>query len=142
MAFAQTHAISDICVLVADVERSIRFYVGKLGFRLLHRASGFADFAGAGITLAVWEADHVRQHTGLPTASPSPGVHQVMIAVHLPAPADVDAAHAELTAKGVAFETAPADYPWNARCCYFAGPDGELWELYAWHDGGPAGKLD
>ena len=141
MAFAQAHPITDVCVLVADVERSIRFYVDKLGFRLLHRAPGFADFAGAGVTLAVWEADHVRQNTGLPTAA-APGVHQVMIAVHLPAPADVDAAYAELTADGVAFETTPADYPWNARSCYFAGPDGELWELYAWREGGAAGKLD
>ena len=141
MTFAQTHAITDVCVLVADVERSTRFYVDRLGFRLLHRAPGFADFAGAGTTLAVWEADHVRRTTGLPTRALQ-DAHQVMIAVHLPTPADVDAVHAELTANGVVFSTVPADYPWNARSCYFAGPDGELWELYAWHEGGAAGKLD
>ena len=52
MEFAQRHAISDVCILVEDLERSVRFYVDRLGFRPLHRAPGFADFAGAGLTLA------------------------------------------------------------------------------------------
>ena len=65
----------------------------------------------------------------------------VVIAVKLPDPASLDAAYAELCAKGVAFIRPPANYSWNARCVYFAGPDGELWELYAWLTGGPAGKI-
>ena len=65
----------------------------------------------------------------------------MLIAVLMSSPAELDACHAELAAKGVAFERPPADYAWNARCCYFAGPDGEVWELYAWLDGGAPGKL-
>ena len=42
--------------------------------------------------------------------------------------------------KGVAFVRPPADYPWNARCVYFSGPDGEVWELYAWLAGGAPGR--
>jgi hypothetical protein len=141
LEFAQRHAISDVCVLVEDVERSIRFYVDRLGFQLLHRAEGFADFSGAGLTLALWEIDHIGGHTGVATTR-GPGAHKMCIAVRLSSPAEVDACHAELTAKGVAFQGPPADYPWNARCCYFAGPDDELWELYAWRDGGPVGVLD
>ena len=45
MEFAQRHAISDVCVLCTDIERSIGFYRDKLGFRLKHRAESFADFA-------------------------------------------------------------------------------------------------
>ena len=136
MEFAQRHAISDVCVLVEDVERSIKFYSERLGFKLKHRAHGFADFTGAGITLALWEIDHISRHTGISNKR-GPGAHKACIAVKLPSPSDIDACYSELTAKGVAFEGEPADYPWNARCCYFAGPDDELWELYAWRQGGP-----
>lgn len=139
-SFAQRHAISDVCVLVADVDRSVAFYTGKLGFRLLHRAPGFADFAGAGLTLAVWAIDHIAAHCGV-AAARAPGVHKALIAVRLPAPEDVDACHAELAGKGVVFRGKPADYPWNARACYFAGPDDEVWELYAWLPGGAVGAV-
>ena len=140
MEFAQRHAISDVCVMVEDVERSIEFYVGRLGFRLKHRAEGFADFAGAGLTLATWEIGHIGANTGV-SARRGPGAHKVMIAIQLPAPAEVDRCHAELAANGVVFQGPPADYPWNARCCYFVGPDDEVWELYAWREGGPIGTL-
>ena len=140
MEFAQRHAISDVCVLVEDIERSIQFYSERLGFRLKHRAEGFADFSGAGLTLALWEIDHISRHTGISNKR-GPGAHKACIAVHLRTPADVDACHAELSAKGVVFSGPPADYPWNARCCYFAGPDDELWELYAWRKGGAVGAV-
>jgi uncharacterized protein len=141
VGFAQRHAISDVCVLCEDVERSIRFYRDRLGFKLRHRAEGFADFSGAGLTLALWEIDHISRHTGV-AATRGAGAHKACIAVKLPAPAEVDACYDELTASGVAFQGPPADYPWNARCCYFSGPDDELWELYAWLDGGPVGAVD
>ena len=83
MEFAQRHAISDVCILCADVERSIRFYVDKLGFRLKHRAEGFADFTGAGLTLALWEIDHISRHTGISNIR-GPGAHKACIAVKLP----------------------------------------------------------
>ncbi|MBN9020794.1 MAG: VOC family protein [Rhizobiales bacterium] len=140
-AFAQRHAISDVCVLCEDVERSVAFYRDKLGFVLKHRAEGFADFTGAGLTLALWEIDHISRHTGIADTR-GPGAHKVCIAVKLPSPAEVDACYAELSAKGVPFAGPPADYVWNARCCYFTGPDDELWELYAWRDGGPVGVVD
>lgn len=140
MEFAQRHAISDVCILVEDVERSIRFYADRLGFKLKHRAEGFADFSGAGLTLALWEIDHISRHTGV-RATRGPGAHKVCVAVKLPTPGDVDECYAELTGKGVVFYSPPADYPWNARCCYFSGPDDELWELYGWNEGGPAGAV-
>jgi catechol 2,3-dioxygenase-like lactoylglutathione lyase family enzyme len=139
-AFAQRHAISDVCILVEDIERSIAFYVGKLSFVLKHRAPGFADFDGAGLTLALWEIDHIARHTGV-SARRGSGAHNVLMAVLLAAPAEVDACYADLAGQGVVFTRPPADYPWNARCCYFTGPDGEAWELYAWHEGGAVGKL-
>ncbi len=140
MRFAERHAISDICILCSDIERSIRFYVDKLGFVPKHRAEGFADFTGAGLTLALWEIDHISRHTGI-SSRRGPGAHKACIAVHLPSPEEVDASYRELSEKGVPFQAPPADYPWNAYCCYFIGPDDEVWELYAWREGGAPGKL-
>jgi uncharacterized protein len=140
MEFAQRHAISDVCILCADVERSIHFYADKLGFRLLHRAEGFADFSGAGLTLALWEIDHISRHIGISNIR-GPGAHKACIAVKLPSADELDACYSELAGKGVPFQAPPKDYPWNAYCCYFAGPDDEVWELYAWREGGAPGKL-
>jgi catechol 2,3-dioxygenase-like lactoylglutathione lyase family enzyme len=139
MQFAQRHAITDTCVLARDLEVSIAFYRDKLGFALRHRAPGFADFAGAGHTLALWERAHIAQHAGVPVdLHASAGI---AIAVRLPDAAQLEAAYAELSEKGVVFVRPPADYPWNARCAYFTGPDGEVWELYAWLPGGAPGKI-
>lgn len=139
MDFAQRHAITDVCILVRDIEASIAFYTGRLGFVPKHRAPGFADFTGAGLTLALWERRHIGEHAGVPTTPDAPA--SVAIAVKLDSAEILDDAHAELSAKGVAFVAPPADYPWNARCAYFTGPDGEVWELYAWLPGGAPGKV-
>jgi catechol 2,3-dioxygenase-like lactoylglutathione lyase family enzyme len=141
MRFAQRHPISDVCILCTDLERSIRFYTDKLGFEAKHRAEGFADFTGAGLTLALWDIDHISRHTRISNRR-GYGAHKTCIAVHLPSPDEVDACYRELSEMGVAFQSPPADYPWNAYCCYFTGPDDEVWELYAWRPGGPPGEIE
>ena len=140
-AFAQANPITDICFFVADVEKAVAFYVDRLGFKLRRRAEGFADFTGAGTTLALWQLDHVASHTGISSARAQPGAHKACAAMQLPSPAAVDDAYRELSAAGVPFQDAPGDYPWNARCCYFRDLDDNVWELYAWLDGGPVGDL-
>ena len=54
MAFGTEKRISDICLLVEDIERTVRFYVDKLGFRLRRRAEGFADLT-APASRRAWE---------------------------------------------------------------------------------------
>ncbi|MDQ1130324.1 VOC family protein [Microbacterium sp. SORGH_AS_0888] len=133
--------IRDVAILVSDVDRSVAFYRDVLGFRLEHRMPGFADFVGPQVRLALWERAHFSSHIGFDPGTDGGGP-QVMIAVHLPAPSDVDAQHRMLLDRGVDVIRAPADYrAWNARALYFRGPDGEVWELYAWFDGGEPGEL-
>jgi len=140
-AFAQTNPITDICFLVEDIDRASAFYVDRLGFVPRRRAPGFADFKGAGITLALWEIEHIAENTGVSARRAPRGVHKACAAVELASPAVVDATYAELNVAGVIFQGPPADYSWNARCCYFADPDDNLWELYAWSEGGPVGDI-
>jgi uncharacterized protein len=137
MPLSQLRKISDICLLVENIDRTAAFYVDKLGFKLRRRAEGFADFHSEGITLAAWELDHINRHTGVANARSPRGSHKVCIAVELSAPAEIDRLYRELTDKGVPFYGPPADHVWNARCAYFTDPDDTLWELYAWLAGGP-----
>ena len=140
MKFAQLHPIQDVCILVTDLEASIQFYTGKLGFDLKHRAPGFADFSGAGVTLALWDRAHIEQHADV-RVRPGSG-SAVLIAIRLDSPGSIDDAYVALRREDIAFVNPPADYPWNARCLYFYGPDGETWELYAWLEGGAPGKVE
>ena len=136
MSLAALKTVTDICILVEDIERTVAFYTGCLDFRLRRRAEGFADFALPGVTLAAWEIGHISAHTGLADHRPR-AAHKACIAVELPTPAEVDRLHAELSRRGVPFQGPPADFVWNARCAYFHDPDGTVWELYAWLAGGP-----
>lgn len=137
MTFGREVRITDVCLLVEDIERTIDFYADKLGFRVRRRAEGFADFHAEGVTLAAWELDHIHRHAGVSgVRSPREG-HKTCVAVELPTPGEIDRWYGELSAKGVPFYRPPADYGWNARCAYFHDPDGTLWELYAWIGAGP-----
>ncbi|HEX6819080.1 MAG TPA: VOC family protein [Ktedonobacterales bacterium] len=42
---------------------------------------------------------------------------------------DVDAAYAQLSAKGVTFLRPPTDQRWGLRTAHFADPEGNLWEI-------------
>lgn len=137
MSFGKAIQISDICLLVEDIERTVEFYVGKLGFELRRRAEGFADFKANGVTLAAWELDHINTHTGVSKQRAPEAAHKACVAVELESPGDIDRYYEELAAKGVPFYNPPSNYVWNARCAYFTDPDGTLWEIYAWLDGGP-----
>ena len=134
--------ITDICLLVEDIERAVTFYTTVLGFRLRRRAEGFADFHSEGVTLAAWDLDHINSHCGVSNRRAPAKAHKACIAVRLSAPADIDAMFNRLTAQGVSFVSEPADYPWNARCAYFTDPDDNVWEIYAWHPEGPKHDFD
>lgn len=142
MALEKIKKITDVCLLVDDIEQTVEFYTHKLGFTLRRRAEGFADFHADGVTLAAWELDHIHEHTGVSNTRSPKEAHKACVAVELDEPADVDAIYTELNERGVPFYGPPQDYVWNARCAYFTDPDGTLWELYAWLDGGPGDYHD
>lgn len=132
--------ITDICLVTRDLETAVEFYTDKLGYELDSKMPGFADFVGPGCVLAVWDANLIRQTTGVPAALDTPPGHGVMVACELESPAAVDQMYQRLSAKDVECYGPPSDYAWNARCLYFAGPCGEFWEFFAWHGGGKPGR--
>ncbi len=88
------------------------------------------------------EIDHINRHCGVSNVRAPKKAHKACVAVRLGTPADIDAMHARLISQGVSFVSAPADYPWNARCAYFTDPDDNVWEIYAWYPEGPKHDFD
>ena len=134
--------VTDVCLVTQDFEESKSFYIEKLGFTLSSEMPGFADFRAGDLMLAIWEAERIRNVTGAAAqVGESPG-HQVMVAVELDDPSEIDAMHLELQERGIKLYGPPNNYPWNARCIYFTGPCGELWEYFAWLEGGKPGEVE
>ena len=136
MGLGLDHPITEICLLVQDVDRSISFYE-KLGFRLQRRGDSFASFNSAGMQLAVWESGYVADHVGFAATDSDRPVHKVMTALRVANADIVKSIFEELEAAGVATLSPPRTYDaWNSYCLYFSDPDNSAWEVYAWGDGG------
>ena len=136
-----TSSISDICFLVQDLDRAIAFYRDRVGFKLRRLAPGFADFFTAGVTLALWQMDHMQSHLHLPAGLTARGGWRTMAAIQVESSDRVRAMHQELSARGVPFVVEPQEYPWNAYACYFTDPEDNLWEIYTWQEGGHANLI-
>ncbi|MBK0422730.1 VOC family protein [Leucobacter sp. CSA2] len=133
--------VTDICLITPDLNGSIDFYTDVLGFVLRSRMPGFADFVGPGVILALWERGKLEETTGIVGhRADSPG-RTVMLACELESPEAIDRTYGDYLARGVEFVSPPKDYPWNARCIYFDGPNGEFWEFFAWYEGGEPGLV-
>lgn len=106
-----------VIVGVDDLDRAIGFYSDTLGFALQHAApdSQYAAFDAGGMNFSIVGA-HGDSFTGRHTG----------IGFHV---ADVDAAHAELVAKGVVFTMEPSKQPWGGYMAMFADPDGNTFYL-------------
>ena len=122
--------LTDICLLVADIPRSVAFYRDRLGFAMKRLDTGFAEFHTQGVILALWQRDDIATNLGLPEARL--GGSGCMVAVKLASTGEVDQEYERLSAAGVTFLAKPATYAWNAYCAYFRDPDGHLFELYHW----------
>jgi catechol 2,3-dioxygenase-like lactoylglutathione lyase family enzyme len=138
----RTRRVNHLGISVADLERSIGFYVGLLGFEVVFRSTvhdrhdveavvGLADvradiaFLDAGDTrLELW-----RYHT--PAGAPSPraqepadhGLRHLALEVD-----DVAAAYRVLTEAGYQATTVPLDLGPHVTF-YVRGPDGEILEI-------------
>ena len=114
--------IGYVNVGVRDLERSIAFYRDVLGFTLTFSepAFNYAAFDVGGLRFAI-AASETDGFTGRPPGDRHTGIGIVV--------GDVDAAHRELAAKGVAFQMAPARQPWGGYMGVFSDPDGNLYYL-------------
>ena len=107
---------------VRDLDRAVAFYRDVLGFELVFSEPSFhyARFLVGGMTFAV-AASEVDNFTGGKIGHRHTGIGLMV--------KDVDAAAAELKAKGVVFTMEPGQQPWGGYMGIFSDPDGNLFYL-------------
>ena len=111
-----------VTVGVRDLDRALAFYRDVLGLELMYSAPEFsyAAFKLGDLRFAIAAAE-VDAFTGQPPGNRHTGIGLMVD--------DVDAAHAELAAKGVSFTMPPSKQPWGGYMGIFSDPDGNLFYL-------------
>jgi methylmalonyl-CoA/ethylmalonyl-CoA epimerase len=108
MSLTQISQIGQIAIIVKDTERAVRFYRDALGMRFLFQAGPLAFFDCGGVRLMLSPPEKAEfDHPG------SIIYYRV---------ADIDASHAELTGRGVAFIDQPH--------LIHKAPDHDLWMTF------------
>ncbi len=116
-----------VVVVVADLDRSLAFYVDVLGLRLGHRSGPFAQLDTGRTRVALYEreamADTLGEDRLRPPPEDAPGF-ELGFKVD-----DCDDAFAHLVASGAPPVVEPTDRPWGQRTAYVRDPDSHLIEL-------------
>lgn len=109
------------CLLVDDLEKSLKFYVGKLGLKIKVHDGGYVGFKNTSFSLfqkdkavGMFPARYMRKGGG------------VILAVVVK---DLKKICADLKEKGVKFFEGPKTTAWGQKVAYFNDPDGNIWEV-------------
>lgn len=120
--------IEHIAINTKDIDRSLAFYGGVLGFEVLETVEmdGFAitylKLPGTG-RLELF--DYYGENNDVPAEESQVGYRHIAMEAD-----DVDAFREMLSEKGVPIVLAPTDLPrLGARVLLFTDPDGVVWEL-------------
>jgi predicted enzyme related to lactoylglutathione lyase len=109
-----------IAVPVTDVDRAKAFYADQVGFNADHDHRVSDDLRFVQLT-PPGSACSIALGTGITTQAPGSAQGLQMVV------ADVDAAHAELAARGVEVSDVQV-FPWG-RFVFFSDPDGNGWAV-------------
>ena len=117
-------------LFVADYKRARDFYQNVMGLELVNSEKGVDAFfkvgSGALLLISHETADDLLDPADVDHQEARGGRFVMATDVD-----DVDAAYAELLAKGAEFIRPPEDRHWGLRCAHFKDPDGNVWEIHA-----------
>lgn len=122
-------------LLVDDMDRALAFYTDVLGISLAHRKGGYAQLVTGPTRLALYTREAMAATLGrdlppTPTRAPRDDGRALDDRFEIGfLVADVDAAFAELVARGAQPVKEPVDRFWGQRTAYVRDPDGHLIEL-------------
>ena len=123
---ATVKAVGAAVLFVEDLGRSKDFYRGAVGLAVASEDAESVAFRVGGLTVIVLQVDRAREQLhGQPTAAPNAATSGFLAAFT----DDVDALHARMVERGVAFFQEPTDQPWGMRTAYFKDPAGHVWEI-------------
>lgn len=112
-----------VCLLVDDLEKSVRFYSDVLGLKVKDTDEGFTNFQLQGAELAVFERRSAVNMFPAKYMRPAGGA---VLGFQVE---DVDDACRTLAEKGVSVFEGPKTTPWGQRVAYVHDPDGYVWEI-------------
>lgn len=112
---------------VADVAAATEFY-RRLGFARSSASNDSVTFLRMrGTMLGLFGRADLAKDAGV--ADSKPGFSGVTLAQNWNSKEEVDRAYAHALACGATGLKAPHDVFWGGYSCYFADPDGHLWEM-------------
>ncbi|MGH2447046.1 MAG: VOC family protein [Chloroflexota bacterium] len=135
--------ISIICLGVADLARSYRFYRDGLGFPTTRKPEdGIVFFQTSGATLELFPYQELASDVGLGWDMPRSKFTGITLAHNVPERAQVDEILQQAARAGGEIVKPAADTFWGGYSGYFTDPDQYLWEI-AWgaFDFNPDGSL-
>jgi catechol 2,3-dioxygenase-like lactoylglutathione lyase family enzyme len=133
-----TH-INDICLFVKDFQGSLKFYTEKFGFKVKRLQpdeanANYAEFEFHGTSVTLWHREGLFEVVDRKYIEGDG--HPFMIAIKVPSVQDVNDIYAELTSRGVECIGEPRDFEFGARASYYLDHEGNVWEVFAWIEGG------
>lgn len=114
---------------VADLARSLAFYRDGLGLPTENYDpdAGVVFFKLEGTWLAIWPREELARDAHFDTAGS--GFRGISLAHNEPSREGVNAVYAEALAAGATALKPPEEVFWGGYSCYFADPDGHVWEV-------------
>ncbi len=118
--------VDAMVLFVEDKNRCATFYRDILGAKVIFSDDASYLFQFGKLDFIVLQMPSAVEMVGAEAIGQGAG-HRVLLCAGVE---NVDTAYQELTAKGLKFIKPPVDQAWGRRTCYFADPEGNLWELF------------
>lgn len=137
--------IEAICYFPKDFNGSRKFFEEVFGFEPKRiqptlENPNFVEYWFKGCsTIALWERSAVAEIMGENNLMDE--AHNFMTAIKVPKLEDVDEVYEEFTSKGVVCISKPHTYEFGSRAAYFLDYEKNIWEIFAWIDGGDGPAL-
>ena len=125
MTAPPTH-IDTITLFVEDLQRSKAFYVDVFGLPVLFEDGSSAVFRFENTQVNLLDVLAAPELTAPAVVAGAGAGSRFLLTINVE---DVDAAAAELQARGVKLLNGPMDRAWGVRTVAFADPAGHAWEL-------------
>ncbi len=138
--------INAVCFFTKDFEGSRKFFEDIWGFKAKRVqppveetgfTTNFIEYNFKGATIAIWDEKEVKEICGEEAIGGDS--HNYMTAVKLKNPEDVDELHEEFSKRGVVCISEPTTYNFGSRAAYYLDHEKNVWEFFAWTEGGEDG---